>query len=129
MSGLHTLAYYGVGDYERELIDLLYIERPNGAWMEPYHFNLYNDGDYDVEVVLIDFLHNNGYFSMIDDDLYNFTVENNGRPGFDLFLTTNTAWTSTDVINSLLAVNTTERSTHLFATRCPSPRFRKATTL
>ena len=112
--GLHTLAYYGVGDYERELIDLLYIERPNGAWMEPYHFNLYNDGDYDVDVVLIDFLHNNGYFSMLDDDLYNFTVENNGRPGFDLYLTTNINWTSTDVINSLLAVNTTERSTHLF---------------
>ena len=114
--GLHTLAYYGVGDYERELIDLLYIERPNGAWMEPYHFNLYNDGEYDVEVVLIDFLHNNGYFTMLDDDLYNFTVENNGRPGVDLYLTTNINWTSTNVINSMLAVNTTEgpRSTHLF---------------
>ena len=114
--GLHTLAYYGVGDYNRELIDLLYIERPNGAWMEPYHFNLYNDGEYDVEVVLIDFLHNNGYFTMLDDGLYNFTVENNGRPGVDLYLTTNVNWTSTNVINSMLAVNTTEgpRSTHLF---------------
>jgi len=43
--GLHTLSTYGVGDDEYESIDRLLIERPNGAWMEPYHFNLYNDGD------------------------------------------------------------------------------------
>ena len=116
ISGLHTLDYYCVGTNAQELINLLYIERPNGAWMEPYHFNLYNDGDHDIEVVLIDFLNNNDYFIMLDDGLYNFTVENNGRPGVDLYLTTNVNWTSTNVINSMLAVNTTEgpRSTHLF---------------
>ena len=63
-SGLHTLATYGVGDNVEELIDVLAIERPNGAWMEPYHFNLYNDGDASVEVMVIDFLHNNGYFTL-----------------------------------------------------------------
>ena len=113
--GLHTLSTYGVGEGEYESIDRLLIERPNGAWMEPYHFNLYNDGDEDVEVVLIDFLHNNGYFSMDEETTeYPFTVAANGRPGVDLYLNTNRDWTSTETIESLLAVNTTERSTHLY---------------
>ena len=109
--GLHTLAAYGDYNY----IDQLVIERPNGAWMEPYHFNLYNDGDEDVEVVLIDFLHNNGYFSMDEETTeYPFTVAANGRPGVDLYLNTNREWNSTETIESLLAVNTTERSTHIY---------------
>ena len=113
--GLHTLSTYGVGEGEYESIDRLLIERPNGAWMEPYHFNLYNDGDEDVEVVLIDFLHNNGYFSMDEETTeYPFTVAANGRPGVDLYLNTNPEWTDTETIESLLAVNTTERSTHLY---------------
>ena len=113
--GLHTLSTYGVGEDAYESIDRLIIERPNGAWMEPYHFNLYNDGDEDVEVVLIDFLHNNGYFSMDEETTeYPFTVAANGRPGVDLYINTNPEWTDTDVIESQLAVNTTERSTHLY---------------
>ena len=113
--GLHTYAMYGVGENATEYIDRLLIERPNGAWMEPYHFQLYNDGSEDVEVVVIDFLHNNGYFSMAEGTEYPFTVEHTGRPGVDLYITTNTEWTDTEEINSLLAVNTTERSTHLYA--------------
>ena len=113
--GLHTLSTYGVGEGEYESIDRLLIERPNGAWMEPYHFNLYNDGDEDVEVVLIDFLHNNGYFSMDEETTeYPFTVAANGRPGVDLYINTDFDWTDTEEINSLLAVNTSERSTHLY---------------
>ena len=109
--GLHTLAAYGDYNY----IDQLVIERPNGAWMEPYHFNLYNDGTEAVEVVRIDFLHNNGYFTMDEETTeYPFTVAANGRPGVDLYLNTNRDWTSTETIESLLAVNTTERSTHLY---------------
>ena len=114
-AGLHTYAMYGVGENAYENIDRLLIERPNGAWMEPYHFNLYNDGDEDVEVVLIDFLHNNGYFSMDEETTeYPFTVAANGRPGVDLYINTDFDWTDTEEINSLLAVNTTERSTHLY---------------
>ena len=114
-SDLHTLATYGVGNNALELTDLLVIERPNGAWMEPYHFNLYNEGTASVEVVLIDFLHNNGYFRMDEETTnYPFTVLNNGRPGVDLYINTNMEWTSTDLMESLLAVNTTERSTHLY---------------
>ena len=112
--GLHTLSTYGVGDNAYESIDRLLIERPNGAWMEPYHFQLYNDGTEDVEVVLIDFLHNNGYFSMAEGTEYPFTVAATGRPGVDLYINTNIDWTDTEEINSLLAVNTTERSTHLY---------------
>ena len=37
-----------------------------------------------------------------------------GRPGVDLYINTNTEWTDTEEINSLLAVNTSERSTHLY---------------
>ena len=111
-SGLHTLATYGVGDNVEELIDVLAIERPNGAWMEPYHFNLYNDGDASVEVMVIDFLHNNGYFTLESE--VPFTLANNGRPGVDLYLNTNRDWSETEMIESLLAVNTDERSTHLF---------------
>ena len=110
--GLHTLATYGVGDNVDELIDVLAIERPNGAWMEPYHFNLYNDGDASVEVMVIDFLHNNGYFTLESE--VPFTLANNGRPGVDLYLNTNRDWSETEMIESLLAVNTDERSTHLF---------------
>ena len=113
--GLHTLAYYdGAGAIEdqEELIDVLHIVRPNGAWMEPYHFNLYNDGDASVEVLVIDFLHNNGYFTMESE--VPFTVANNGRPGVDLYINTNDEWNDTEAINSLLAVNTNERSTHLY---------------
>ncbi len=114
-SDLHTLAMYGVGDNAEELIDVLHIDRPNGAWMEPYHFQLYNEGEEDVEVYLIDFLHNNGYFSMVEETEYPFTVLNIGRDGaVDLYLNTNIEWTDTEVINSLLAVNTNERSTHLY---------------
>ena len=113
--GLHTLATYGVGENAEELIDVLHITRPNGAWMEPYHFQLYNDGEEDVEVVLIDFLHNNGYFSMAEETEYPFTVAATGLNGaVDLYINTNTEWEDTEEINSLLAVNTTERSTHLF---------------
>ena len=113
--GLHTYATYGVGEDVEELIDSLYIERPNGAWMEPYHFQLYNDGDHSVDVVYIDFLHNNGYFSMDEATVYPFTVANNGLDGaVDLYINTNTDWTDTEEINSLLAVNTDERSTHLY---------------
>ena len=114
-NGLHTLAYFdGAGAIEdqEELIDVLKINRPNGAWMEPYHFNLYNDGDASVEVLVMDFLHNNGYFTMVSETP--FTVANNGRPGVDLYLTTNDEWNATEAINSQLAVNTDERSTHLF---------------
>ena len=110
--GLHTLATYGVGDNAEELIDVLAIERPNGAWMEPYHFNLYNDGSEAVEVLVIDFLHNNGYFTLESE--VPFTLANNGRPGVDLYLNTNRDWSETEMIESLLAVNTNERSTHLF---------------
>ena len=114
-SGLHTLATYGVGDEAVELIDQLIIERPNGAWMEPYHFQLYNDGDHSLDVLYIDFLHNNGYFSMIEETEYPFTVANTGLAGaVDLYINTNTEWEDTEVINSLLAVNTDERSTHLY---------------
>ena len=112
--GLHTLSTYGVGDNAYESVDRLLIERPNGAWMEPYHFQLYNDGTEDVEVVLIDFLHNNGYFSMAEGTEYPFTVAATGRPGVDLYINTNTDWTDTEELNSLLAVNTSERSTHLY---------------
>ena len=112
--GLHTLSTYGVGEGEYESIDRLLIERPNGAWMEPYHFQLYNDGANDVEVVLIDFLHNNGYFSMAEGTEYPFDVTATGRPGVDLYINTNIDWTDTEEINSLLAVNTSERSTHLY---------------
>ena len=114
-AGLHTLAYYdGAGAIEdqEELIDVLHIVRPNGAWMEPYHFNLYNDGAASVEVLVIDFLHNNGYFTMESE--VPFTVANNGRPGVDLYINTNDEWNDTEAINSLLAVNTNERSTHLY---------------
>ena len=112
--GLHTYAMYGVGENAYENIDRLLIERPNGAWMEPYHFQLYNDGAEDVDVVLIDFLHNNGYFSMVEETEYPFTVAATGMPGVDLYINTNIDWTDTDEINSLLAVNTNERSTHLY---------------
>ena len=114
--GLHTLATYGVGEEVEEMIDFLYIERPNGAWMEPYHFQLYNDGAEDVDVLYIDFLHNNGYFSMDEETTeYPFTVPNTGLAGaVDLYINTNTDWTDTEEINSLLAVNTNERSTHLY---------------
>ena len=114
--GLHTLATYGVGDEAVELIDQLIIERPNGAWMEPYHFQLYNDGDHSLDVLYIDFLHNNGYFSMDEETTeYPFTVANTGLAGaVDLYINTNTEWEDTEVINSLLAVNTNERSTHLY---------------
>ena len=82
--GLHTLATYGVGDEAVELIDQLIIERPNGAWMEPYHFQLYNDGDHSLDVLYIDFLHNNGYFSMDEETTeYPFTVANTGLAGAD----------------------------------------------
>jgi hypothetical protein len=113
--GLHTYAMYGVGENATEYIDRLLIERPNGAWMEPYHFQLYNDGEEDVDVVVIDFLHNNGYFSMAEGTEYPFTVAANGLPGVDLYINTNYDWADTEEINSLLAVNTTERSTHLYA--------------
>ena len=114
--GLHTLSTYGVGDNQYESVDRLLIERPNGAWMEPFHFQLYNDGTEDVDVRLIDFLHTNHYFSMVEDDLeYPFTVEATGRDGaVDLYMNTNIDWTATDEINSLIAVNTNERSTHLY---------------
>ena len=115
-SGLHTLASYGIADEAVELIDQLIIERPNGAWMEPYHFQLYNDGDHSLDVLYIDFLHNNGYFSMDEETTeYPFTVPNTGLAGaVDLYVNTNTEWEDTEVINSLLAVNTNERSTHLY---------------
>ena len=113
--GLHTLATYGMGEDAEELIDILKIDRPNGAWMEPYHFQLYNDGEEDVEVVLIDFLHNNGYFSMDEETEYPFTVAATGLNGaVDLYINTNIEWEDTEEINSLLAVNTSERSTHLY---------------
>ena len=112
--GLHTLSTYGVGGNAYESVDRLLIERPNGAWMEPYHFQLYNDGEEDVEVVLIDFLHNNGYFSMAEGTEYPIAVAAEGRPGVDLYINTNIDWTETAEINSLLAVNTSERSTHLY---------------
>ena len=115
-SDLHTLAYYGVGDNVEELVDQLYIERPNGAWMEPYHFQLYNEDDHNLNVVYIDFLHNNGYFSMDEETTeYPFLVPNTGREGaVDLYINTYIDWTDTEAINSLLAVNTDERSTHLY---------------
>ena len=114
--GLHTLSTYGVGDNQYESIDRLLIERPNGAWMEPFHFQLYNDGSEDVDVRLIDFLHTNHYFTLVEDDVeYPFTVEATGRDGaVDLYINTNIDWTATDEINSLIAVNTNERSTHLY---------------
>ena len=115
--GLHTLAYFdGAGAIEdqEELIDVLKINRPNGAWMEPYHFNLYNDGDASVNVVLIDFLHSNGYFTMAEGTEYPFVVANNGRPGVDLYIKTSEAWNETEAFNSQLCVTTDERSTHLY---------------
>ena len=119
---LHTLATDGVGNNARDLIDTLIIDRPNGAWMEPYHFQLYNASPDTVEVVYIDFLHNNGYFTLAEDDYpfnpftsYPFSVANNSIAGaIDLRIVTDTSWVSTDADSSTLAVNTTERSTHLY---------------
>ena len=45
---------------------------------------------------------------------YPFTVTATGLPGVDLYINTNIDWEDTEMINSLLAVNTTERSTHLY---------------
>ena len=116
--GLHVT---GVGP--DDVIDSLVIDRPNGAWMEPYHFQLFNIGADSVKVVYIDFIHNNGYFTLVQGELpypaftgYPVIVPNNGLEGaMDFYISTDTTWVGTDFIENMLAVNTTERSTHLYA--------------
>ena len=116
--GLHVT---GVGP--DDVIDSLVIDRPNGAWMEPYHFQLFNNGADSVKVVYIDFIHNNGYFTLVQGELpypaftgYPVIVPNNGLEGaMDFYISTDTTWVGTDFIENMLAVNTTERSTHLYA--------------
>ena len=82
--GLHVR--YDNGEEGRELvIDDLYLgEYPAGAWMEPFHFEMYNDDTQALTVSVLDFTPNTDALSMATGTELPFTVAGNSAEYIDL---------------------------------------------